>query len=236
MKLLQSLEKQFNAAQDPSLAPQMKAYMRDLFPFLGIKKPQRAALQKSCFKAHPVTTEQELITIVTLLWDKPEREYQMVACELLYSSKKLWFPALLATVEQLIRTKSWWDSVDTLASKTVGPLLLKFPELQVHMDKWITDENFWIRRSALIYQLSYKEKTDADRLFSYCKMTCHEKEFFIRKAIGWALRQYAKTDPLQVRAFLVQHKDSLSGLSYREAAKYCFDFPGETYDEEPHAL
>ena len=197
--------------------------MRNLFPFYGIKKPKRVLIEKECFALYPVTHEQELFELLKELWNQPEREYQMTACNLAYQYKNLWTPSFLFTLEELIRTKSWWDSVDTLASKMVGTLLLMYPTLQKQMDDWIADSDFWIRRSALIHQLSYKEATDEKRLFKHCTRTMEEKEFFIRKAIGWALRQYARTNPQAVRTFLAQHKSSLSPLSYREAGKYCLN-------------
>lgn len=221
MTLIQALEEHFTAIQNPYIAPQMKAYMRNLFPFLGIKKPERAQVQKLCFREYPLTTEKELVSALLTLWEKPEREYQMVALELAYHYRKLWTPSFITTVEKLIRTKSWWDTVDALASKMVGTLLLNYPELMGLMDDWIEDKDFWLRRSALIYQLSYKEKTDHKRLFRYCEKTLHEEEFFIRKAIGWALRQYARTEPDSVRSFIQKHKTVMSPLSYKEAGKHC---------------
>ena len=182
----------------------MAAYMKNKFPFHGIKKPQSALIQRDLFKKYPLQTEQELIQALELLWDKPEREYQYVACNLAYNYKKLWSPAILPIFESLIRTKSWWDTVDILASKMVGTLLLQYPELVPLMNNWIEDEYLWIKRTALIYQLSYKEATNEKRLFSYCTKTMHEQEFFIRKAIGWALRQYARTNPLAVKVFITR--------------------------------
>ncbi len=222
MNLIKELEKQFNSIKDPAIAVQQKAYMRNLFPFLGIKKPLRAKIQKEAWKRYPLSHEEELIEALTILWQKPEREYQYSALDLAYHYKKLWTPKIFLTFEELIRTKSWWDTVDLLASKQVGTLLSTHPELTLCMDKWIDDEDIWIRRSAIIYQLSYKETTDHERLFRYCKLRMHEKEFFIRKAIGWALRHYARTDPQAVIDFITKEKESLSPLSYREAGKHCF--------------
>src|SRR5262249_25589456 len=129
-------------------------------------------------------------------------------------------PTLLPTVAELITTKSWWDTVDTLASDTVGPMVRNHPELLSTMDEWVRDDNLWIARTAILHQLSYKEDTDADRLFRYCLAQAGHRDFFIRKAIGWALRQYAHTNPEAVRAFLAGHGDLLSPLSVREAGKH----------------
>ncbi len=168
MNLIAELEAHFTKVQDPLIATPMAAYMKNKFPFHGIKKPQRALIQRELFKKHPLQTEQELIQALEVLWDKPEREYQYVACDLAYNYKKLWTPQILTVFESLIRTKSWWDTVDILASKMIGTLLLQYPELLPSMDNWIEDEYLWIRRTALIYQLSYKEATNKKRLFSYC--------------------------------------------------------------------
>ncbi len=220
MILIQTLRLRFEELQDPFIAAQQSAYMRNLFPFLGIKKPPRSLIQKEVFKAHPVTSERELIRLLNKLWELPEREYQMAALDLAYAHRKLWTPEIFPCFEKLIRTKSWWDSVDTLASNLVGPLLQKYPSLKSNMDMWIEDDFMWIRRTALIYQLSYKKDTQNDRLFRYCKLRINEKEFFIRKAIGWALRHYARTDPEAVCQFVLQEKNALSPLSYREATKH----------------
>jgi len=221
MELIIHLSKSLEQAENSLIATPMAAYMKNRFPFLGIKKPRRALIQKESFTKYPLKSEDELIAALQLLWDKPEREYQYTACDLAYKYKKLWTPTMLPVFESLISTKSWWDTVDILASKMVGTLLAQCPELKNEMNRWIDDKNLWIRRTALIYQLSYKEATDKKRLFEYCTKTMHEKEFFIRKAIGWSLRQYSRTNPQAVKAFISEQKKLLSGLSYREAGKYC---------------
>jgi 3-methyladenine DNA glycosylase AlkD len=129
-------------------------------------------------------------------------------------------PVGLPVLRRLIVTHSWWDTVDALASHSVGPLVRRQPELARELDDWSVSENLWLRRTALIYQLGYKERTDAARLFAYVDRMAHEKEFFIRKAIGWALRQYARTAPAEVKAFLLPRRQKLSGLSWREATKH----------------
>ncbi len=220
MKLINHLESAFCRAQDATNAIGMAAYMKHLFPFYGIKKPERALIQKQLFKEYPINSEASLITALELLWSKPEREYQYTALDLAYRHNKLWSPKLFPLFETFIRSKSWWDTVDLLAGKLVGIMLSRYPELVNTMDAWIEDEYLWIRRSALLYQLNYKENTNQERLFAYCSATMHEQEFFIRKAIGWSLRQYAKTNPHEVNVFLQQHKQDLSPLSFKEAAKH----------------
>lgn len=127
---------------------------------------------------------------------------------------------MLSVFSELAQQRSWWDSVDPLAS-LVGKLLLQYPDLRAKMWDWAKDDCMWIRRVALIHQLTYKEKTDEKMLFELCKQLAHEEEFFIRKAIGWCLRQYSKTKPAVVRAFINENTAILSELSKKEAGKYC---------------
>jgi 3-methyladenine DNA glycosylase AlkD len=129
-------------------------------------------------------------------------------------------PALLPTVQELITTKSWWDTVDTLAAHTVGPLVAAYPGLVDTMDAWVTDANMWLVRTAILHQLRYKERTDAERLFRYCTVQASHRDFFVRKAIGWALRDYARTDPEAVRRYVEEHRSILAPLSVREASKH----------------
>ena len=129
-------------------------------------------------------------------------------------------PDAIDEVEQLIMTRSWWDTVDPLACRTVATLVTQHPDLRAIVDQWIDDDNLWLIRSALIHQLFYKDQTDADRLFSYIEHQAAHTDFFVRKAIGWALRQYGRTDPDAVRSFVASHDSELSGLSKREALKH----------------
>jgi 3-methyladenine DNA glycosylase AlkD len=205
---------------NPLLAQKQSAYLRDLFPFLGITKPHLNVLEKAIFKKYPLKTEKELVGHLEMLWEKEEREYQYMALSLSKKYKKLYSSSLLKTFEKMIRTKSWWDTVDDLSSNHVGVLLLSYPHLIEKMDAWIEDQNLWIRRCALIFQLKWKTKTDTKRLFHYIERTMGEKDFFMRKAIGWALREYSKTDPEAVKMFIEKHKERLSPLSLREGSKY----------------
>jgi 3-methyladenine DNA glycosylase AlkD len=218
--LIAHLEQLFMDCADPFVAQAQAAYMKDKFIFYGLKKPTRAKLQKESFKKFPVVTHEELVATIEGLWLKSEREFQYAALDLAQKNFRLWSPAIFLLFEQLVRAKSWWDTVDTIASSLIGKLVLQDPELRFHMDNWITDDNFWIRRSALIYQLKHKKQTNHEKLFFYCATTSHEKEFFIRKAIGWALREYSKTDPERVKDFIEQHKNRLSPLSIKEGGKY----------------
>ncbi len=218
--IIASLEQAFSKAKNPTIAQQQAAYMKHLFMFLGLPKPTRAALQKTIFSEHSITNAEDLKRIVRELWEKSEREFHYAAIDLALRHKKLWTHDFLALFEQMIRTHSWWDSVDAIAANMVGALVKKYPELVTKMDVWVTDHNLWIRRTALLFQLRWKKETDEQRLYKYCKALLHEKDFFIRKAIGWTLREYSKTHPTSVKAFIEEHKQLMSPLSIREGSKY----------------
>lgn len=189
------------SARDNQRALAQSKYLKMKFSFFGIQKPNLVALQRDLFKKYPIATEAELIALIKVLWSKNEREYHYTACALAQKYHHLWTPAILELFDTMLRTNSWWDTVDTIAPHLVGSLAMKFPDLKATIQGWIKDENMWVRRAALLYQLRYKQNTDYAVLFSLCQKTMHEKEFFIRKAIGWSLREYSKIDPIKVRAF-----------------------------------
>lgn len=211
------LEKLFLENASPKIAEGQAKYMKNLFPFLGIQKPQRAQIQRLIFKKYPIKDESTLFCILQILWCKNEREFQYTACDLAEKYLKLCSEKALNSFEKMIRNKSWWDTVDKISSNLLGILLLNYPKFISLMDRWIEDPNLWIRRSALLYQLKYKTQTNEKKLFEYCQKLMHEKEFFIQKAIDWALREYSKTSPETVKFFIRNH--SLSPLSQREGMK-----------------
>lgn len=207
----------------------MEAYMRNQFPFLGLTSPVLRQAIKPFLAAGREATAAQLLATATACWDQPEREFQYAGAILLRKWADRLEPGQLEanaahpstpSVEALITTKSWWDTVDSLAPWTVGPLVTAHPGLLAVMDRWIEHDNIWLARTALLHQLSYKDQTDADRLFAYSARRASDTEFFVRKAIGWALRQYARQDPDAVRCFVAEHADELSGLSKREALKH----------------
>jgi 3-methyladenine DNA glycosylase AlkD len=218
--LIKELEETFLRHSDEKQARKQAAYMRYLFLFLGLQTPKRRALQKPLYKTYPVQDEQRLNQVLQCLWSKKQREFQYAALDIAESFHKFASAQMLKVYEWMIRTKSWWDTVDDVAANLVGPLLSDHPKLMEVMDCWIQDENLWIRRSALIFQLKWKTKTDTDRLFTYCRHAMHDSDFFIRKAIGWALRQYSKTDPVAVKQFIQNNQHKLSLLSIKEGSKY----------------
>lgn len=204
----------------PADAEPMAAYMKNHFVFFGIKNPARKAAVKDFIAAGRHASDGQILDAATELWAQPEREFQYVACELLRRWAGGLGPDAIDEAEQFITTKSWWDTVDPLAARTVGTLVVNHPELVTVMDDWIEDDNMWLIRTALIHQLFRKDTIDADRLFAYAERQAGHKDFFVRKAIGWALRQHGRTDPDGVRAFVAANETRFSGLSKREALKH----------------
>ncbi len=197
----------------------MQKYMKGLFSFYGISSPQRRQLLKELILIHGKPDPIEVRKLAELLWAEEEREMQYAAMDLLGSIKKQLEPNDLQLIEKLITTKSWWDTVDLLASHLAGTWLLKFPEnKQKILETWFASESMWLQRTVLIHQLLYKTNTNESILFDYITRLKDSKEFFIRKAIGWALRQYARSAPQSVRLFV--ETTNLSSLSEREATKH----------------
>ena len=202
------------AQKDPQTAKAMSSYMRDQFPFLGIKTPQRREMVKEFLKLYP--PEKEWISI---LWDLPEREYQYTALDILLKMRKTLEPKDLTLIESFILNRSWWDTVDLLASNAAGFLLHNAPHLQVEFgEKWIHSDNLWLNRTAILFQLHYKQDTDEALLYRYILAHADSPEFFLQKAIGWALREYSKTNPNSVIDFI--GKEDLKPLSIREGLKW----------------
>jgi 3-methyladenine DNA glycosylase AlkD len=164
----------------------------------------------------------QLLAVAQALWSSAEREYQYTAVDVLAKYHARLGPENIADLLKLAQQKSWWDTVDGLAG-IVGDVLRQHltdnRQVQASMDVALGHTNFWIRRIALLHQLGWREKTDTERLFHYALSLAHEKEFFIRKATGWALRDYAWHDPALIRDFLVEHKQKFSTLTCREAGK-----------------
>lgn len=153
------------------------------------------------------------------LWEKDEREYQYTALVYIEKSLNKLQKSDLPFMEMLITTKSWWDTVDAIAPKAVGKIAEKFPEVvEETMNGWAVSENMWLRRAALLFQLKYKQNTNEELLYHYIVQNADSKEFFIRKAIGWALREYSKTNPASVKQFIEGTR--LAPLSVREGSKY----------------
>jgi 3-methyladenine DNA glycosylase AlkD len=204
--------------RNPTDAIAMAAYMKDQFPFLGLKRPAWEPRVVILF-ADASADETWLHATARLLWAQPEREFVYITAALLKKKKKVLTEATLPLLEELIPEHAWWDSVDALTGHVLGPLTLKLPALQSEMDRWSQHDNLWIRRAAILHQLGHKKQTDTARLFGYCRANAVQKDFFIRKAIGWALRTYGYTDPAAVRTFVTENEANLSVLSVREALR-----------------
>lgn len=217
-----ALKTLFEKNANPAQAAPMKKYMRDQFEYLGIKTPQNVALQKEFFAEHGYPALSDLDTILRDLWSLPEREFQYVAVGLLGRFNKEIPAKFIKTIEYLIVTKSWWDTVDSIAGGTVGVHFQRFPDVrEKYLAKWRASEDFWLRRTAILFQLNYKKQTDFDLLCEIIRENLDSKEFFINKAIGWSLRQYARTDPKAVTKFV--KSTALHPLSRREAMKHLED-------------
>lgn len=215
-EIISLLEDNVNLTQ----AISMSKYMRDQFQFFGIKSPLRKELVKeikAVVKPNPSVEYQEF---VQLLWDDPHRECQYIATDLMGTINKKMDVDWIDFLEHLILTKSWWDTVDFLSPNLLGNIFSRNVEIgHQYTERWIESDNFWLQRSALIYQLRYKEKVDFEKLARYILRRKDSKEFFVQKAAGWALRQYSKINPEAVRVFLGDNQD-LAQLTIREGSKY----------------
>ncbi len=218
---------------DPRIAGEKAAYMygkrfqkmnpdgEGVDPFRGVQGPGLREIERSVRHQFPVTTSDEYVAAVTTLWELPHREEKYLATAVAYRHKKLITFDRLPLYRRMITEGAWWDLVDSVAPRCIGHLLKTDRDrMGPELDRWIEDEDMWIRRSALIAHLKLKDDTDEAQLFDHCRRTMHETEFFIRKAIGWGLRQYARTNPEGVKAFALEHRNEMSGLSFREATKH----------------
>jgi 3-methyladenine DNA glycosylase AlkD len=208
---------------DPAKAPDMRAYMKSEMPFRGVQKPARAALAAEVFAAHPLSTKDAWVATVRELWHGASfREERYLALDLTGLRRYAGWqaPDLVPLYEELIVTGAWWDFVDEVANRRIGPLVRAHPsELVPVMRSWRTDADRWKRRTSIICQLGAKQATDVALLADCIEANLDDQDFFLRKGIGWALREFAKTEPGWVRAFVDTHPE-LSPLSRREATKH----------------
>ena len=215
--VIQSL---FERHANASLALPMKHYMKDQFDFLGIKTPLRRQLMRQLLLDPELSafSAERLVPLVKHLWNAPFREYQYLAMDLLDRTIRKAGPQMIEPLENMIVLKSWWDTVDMIAGHLVGKLFRQHPELvDNYVPVWIQSGNLWLQRTVLLFQLSYKGSTDENLLFETILLFAGSKEFFIQKASGWALREYAKTNPAAVTLFVNRH--TLPSLTRREALK-----------------
>lgn len=204
---------------DIERAVSAKAYMKNQFDFFAIPMAERRSVCKEYMKLHPLQNQTDLEVIVKELWMLPQREFQYFGIELMAFYKKLWQVSILHLFEFCIVNKSWWDSVDFVASECTGKYFLLFPEQIIPITgNWNLSNDIWLQRSSLLFQKAYKKATDTQLLSAYILHLSALKEFFVQKAIGWMLREYAKTNPAWVREFVNTH--TLPALSKREAMKH----------------
>lgn len=197
-------------------AEKMAAYMKNHFSFLGIQKPDRVKISKEFLKVKKKEREIDW-DFVFDCYKRPQREFHYLAIDYLISNKAKLKETDIHTIETLIKRHSWWDSTDAL-NNLIGFLCEEYPKLKDVVRMWIDCENMWLKRVSIIFQLKYKTKTDTEFLQTAILHNLNSDEFFINKAIGWALREYSKTNQEWVKAFVNEH--SLSPLSVREASKY----------------
>jgi 3-methyladenine DNA glycosylase AlkD len=207
----------FRQNANPAQAAPMAAYMRNICPFLGIFKPRRAELQKPFLKEAKTHTSVDW-EFINRCWTL-EREFQYLALDYLRTAPKLLTIADIPQLKRLAVTKSWWDTIDIL-DRIVGGIALENPAVNEILLQWSLDDNFWLRRIAIDHQLLRKEKTNTALLEKIIANNLGQKEFFINKAIGWSLRDYSKTNPDWVRAFIAKYRGQMTNLSIREASKY----------------
>ena len=215
-----AVRRHFEAAADPERAEPMQRYMRDQFPFYGIGAQDRRDILKTVWSTIPLPPDEAAIAEAVMAWmARPEREWHQSAVTALRRHGAVLTGASWPTVRHVATTHSWWDTVDELAKNVAGRIVKNDPAQVAVMDEWVRSDDMWIARVAILHQLGYKTTTDVERLFAYCDLRSDETDFFYRKAIGWALRQYAHEDPAAVAEYVESRRDRLSPLSIREATK-----------------
>lgn len=214
-----ALYETLTAASSPVNATPMAAYMRDQFPFLGIKTPQRRELLKPLLAEARTEARTQGIdrTFVEDCWQAPEREFQYAALDYLHALRRYLEPEDIDWLRDLIEEKSWWDTVDRLDTM-VGEILWRNPNDTLILD-WAQDANMWVRRVAIDHQRPRKAETNTALLEEIITLNFGSREFFINKAIGWSLREYSKTDPAWVADFIARHSARMAPLSVREGSK-----------------
>ncbi|AWB91631.1 DNA alkylation repair protein [Aeromicrobium chenweiae] len=219
--LVDSIRSALRAEADPERAPQMQAYMKSETPFLGVPLPTVRKVATAAAREHPPRTLAELVHVVEELWDHAEfREERYAAAALLRRPMTDGALELVPLYIHLATTGAWWDHVDDLARHLAALHDAHPQETAALVRAWSTGDDMWLRRLAIISQLGRRERADHDLLAAVIEPNLDDTEFFIRKAIGWALRDHARVDPHWVRTFVASHADRMSALSQREALKH----------------
>jgi 3-methyladenine DNA glycosylase AlkD len=209
------------AAADPTRAPQMQAYMKSTMAYLGVPVPVVRKIARTEAASHPVADLDQLISTAAELWRAAiYREERYAATELTGLRIAVGRVEMLPLCQEMIVTGAWWDHVDAVSHR-IGAMLRADPDQMLPVIRsWSIEQNLWLRRSSIICQLGFKERTDPKLLAEVIAANLADRDFFIRKGIGWALREYARTDPDWVRAFVAEHDAVISPLSRREALKH----------------
>ncbi len=222
--LVEEMRDRLRAAGDPVKAPQMQAYLKSALPCYGVSAPVARVAFRAALAAHPLPDRESWLAAVHALWDGVTHREEWYAALAVARDRR--YAAYrdadaLPLYRHLVISGAWWDVVDDVATHLVGPLLLRDPQaVRPVVHSWATDPDRWLRRTAVICQVGAKERTDLDLLSDAIEANLDDRDFFLRKAIGWALRQQARLDPDWVRAFVAAHDDRISGLSRREALKH----------------
>lgn len=218
MMIFDELQKRFEASANPDKARQMAAYMKNQFVYYGIQTPQRRALYKDL-----IATERRSKVIdwnlLEICWQAPQREYQYFVGDYLRAMKNYLSFDDIPKLENFVRNRQWWDSIDFL-DQIIGNIGLTDRRVDDLMRSWARDDNFWVRRLAIEHQLGRKSQTNTKLLEEILLANFGSQEFFINKAIGWALRDYSKTNPEWVRSFFQKYRKDLAPLSVKEGSKY----------------
>ena len=219
MSFISLLEAAFELKRNEENAFQMKKYMKNLFSFYGIKTDERRAIFNDLVKSNQQEISENSREIALTLLKEEFRELHYCGIEILIKNlKKNYQKDDIKLIETFLITNSWWDSVDTISKYLLGQYLIEFPnETENVIERFSNSENMWLNRSALLFQLGYKKNTNYELLFSECVKHAQSKEFFIQKAIGWALREYGSVNPDLVLNFV--NKTDLKPLSRKEAIR-----------------
>ncbi|GBG04760.1 DNA alkylation repair protein [Lactobacillus rodentium] len=214
----QNLKEKFMQNADAGVAGEMHQYMKNKFLFYGYHTPARCKIYAENLKLEKKNKKIDW-DLLNQAWNDPYREMQYFACDYLIALKKYLMFSDMDKIENFVRTKSWWDTIDSLI-KPVGYLGLHDERVNDLMLKWSQDDNIWIRRFAIEHQLLRKDQMNTALLAKIIKNNLNSKEFFINKAIGWALRDYSKTNPHWVKSFINEYSEQLTPLSIKESSKY----------------
>lgn len=218
------MREQLEANANSAVAVGAKSYMRNISEFYGIAAPVRGKLLKEFIQKYGIPDISNAPSIAYYTWAQEQREWQYIGMDIIAKYSPKGDGLILEVAEWMITQKSWWDTVDYIAANIVGEVCKKDTALRdVFIEKWRNSDNIWLQRSCIIHQLKYKNDVDKLLLFDLCKQFSHHQDFFIRKAIGWALRQYAKYNAEDVKLFVNTH--TLSNLSRKEALKHIATVP-----------